>query len=269
MSDLRKLSDLAGAFARQPGLTSRVLGQLPYFLRGLGYATAYRDAGGASAAAPVPQSNPLRAFFEARRSGPGIWKWNHYFDLYHRHLARFIGRSPHVMEIGVYSGGSLDMWREYFGKGCRIYGVDLQPACKAYEREDTRIFIGDQGDRQFWRSLELPALDVLIDDGGHRPEQQIATLEEMLPRLSPGGVFLCEDIHGIHNGFAAYLQGLLKDVNAMHSGGAGKPVRPSPLQAAIQSIHFYPYVAVIEKRPAPLAELDAPRHGTEWQPFKL
>ena len=52
MSDLRKLSDLAGAFLRQPGLTSRVLGQIPYFMRGLGYATTYRDAGGAAGAVP-------------------------------------------------------------------------------------------------------------------------------------------------------------------------------------------------------------------------
>jgi len=116
---------------------------------------------------------------------------------------------------------------------------------------------------------QIPKVDVLIDDGGHRPEQQIATLEEMLPRIRPGGVYLCEDIHGINHGFAAYLQGMLNDLNAMRSGGAGKPVQASPLQAAIQSIHFYPYVVVIEKARVPLLELNAPRHGTEWQPFKL
>lgn len=251
----------------EPRLSARLLGKVAYMLRGFRYTENYREAGGPASGAV--EANPLRAFFEARREGPGIWKWQHYFDLYHRHLARFVGRQPHVMEIGVYSGGSLDMWRDYFGAGCQIYGVDLQAACKAYERPGTKIFIGDQGDRAFWRSLELPALDVLIDDGGHRPEQQIATLEEMLPRMRPGGVFICEDIHGVHNGFAAYLQGMLKDLNAIQSGGAGKPVRPTPWQAAIESVHFYPYVVVIEKRRAPLTGLDAPRHGTEWQPFKL
>ena len=238
-------------------------------LRGLRYAAGYREAGGAAPAAATPGANPLRDFFEARRAGPGIWKWTHYFDLYHRHLARFVGRQPHVMEIGVYSGGSLDMWRAYFGAGCRIYGVDLQPACKVYEREDTRIFIGDQGDRAFWRSLQLPALDVLIDDGGHRPEQQIATLEEMLPRLRPGGVFLCEDIHGMHNRFGAYLEGLLKDLNAFLLG------RRRQAGAAFGAAGGHPVDSLLSlcrgdrEGPAPVTELDAPRHGTEWQPFKL
>ncbi len=53
---------------------------------------------------PVP--NPLRDYFEANREGPGIWRWQHYFDIYHRHFARFVGREVNVLEIGVYSGGS-------------------------------------------------------------------------------------------------------------------------------------------------------------------
>jgi hypothetical protein len=48
---------------------------------------------------------------------------------------------------------------------------------------NTSIHIGDQGDREFWRAFRerVPPVDVLIDDGGHQPEQQIVTLEEMLP----------------------------------------------------------------------------------------
>src|SRR3954465_1864330 len=269
MSDLQRLAGIAGSFVRQPRASMRLLNQIPYVLRGMAYAAGYRQASGAAPVAAAAERNRMREFFDARRTGPGIWKWNHYLDIYHRHLAKFVGRGAHVMEIGVYSGGSLEMWRDYFGADCHVYGVDLQPACKAYENANTRIFIGDQADRGFWRSLQLPALDVLIDDGGHRPEQQIATLEEMLPRLRPGGVYLCEDIHGPNHGFGAYLQGLLRDMNAINPGSAGKPVRPSPLQAAIQSIHFYPYVVVIEKATSTVSELDAPKHGTEWQPFKL
>ena len=269
MSELQKITSVTSSFLRQPGLSMRLLSQIPYVLRGMAYAAGYRQPRDAVALAVAPERNRLREFFDARRAGPGIWKWNHYFDIYNRHLAKFVGRGAHVMEIGVYSGGSLEMWRDYFGSDCTVYGVDLQQACKAYENAHTKIFIGDQADRDFWRSLDLPALDVLIDDGGHRPEQQIATLEEMLPRLRPGGVYLCEDIHGPNHGFGAYLQGLLRDLNAINPGSAGKPVRPSPLQAAIHSIHFYPYVVVIEKSRSVVSELDAPKHGTEWQPFKL
>ena len=38
-------------------------------------------------------------------------------------------------------------------------------------------------------------------------------------------------------------------------------------QSHIDSIHWYPYAVAIEKRSAPLAELVAPKHGTEWEPF--
>src|SRR5947207_11688241 len=38
------------------------------------------------------QHNPLLAYFEAHRQGRGIWKWRHYFDVYHRHLAKFVGK---------------------------------------------------------------------------------------------------------------------------------------------------------------------------------
>jgi hypothetical protein len=41
----------------------------------------------------------------------------------------------------------------------------------------------------------------------------------------------------------------------------------SEFQSVIHSIHFYPFVIVIEKRPAPLQEMVAPKHGTIWEPF--
>jgi SAM-dependent methyltransferase len=148
-------------------------------------------------------SNPLRDFFEARQQGRGIWKWRHYFDIYHRHLQRFRGSSVALLEIGVYSGGSLDMWRDYFGPQAQIYGVDIEPACRAYESENVKIFIGDQSDRAFWRAFRerVQTLDIVIDDGGHLAEQQIVSLEELLSFLRPGGVYICEDIHRAHNAF--------------------------------------------------------------------
>lgn len=250
---------------------------LPNYLRGFDYSLQWKRAGRDSVHAsppdwegPQPDSpNPLRAFFDSRRDGRGIWKWEHYFDIYHRHFSRFIGREVHVLEIGIYSGGSLEMWRNYFGPKSRIYGVDIQPECKCYENEFTKIFTGDQGDREFWKTFKekVPFLDILIDDGGHQTEQQIVTLEEMLPHLRPGGIFLCEDIHGKNNGFAAYMHGIANHLNMHIYSKAGPGFAPTDFQRDIQSAHFYPYVAVLEKNRSPLEHLIAPRHGTEWQPF--
>ena len=41
--------------------------------------------------------------------------------------ASFAGAEVTVLEVGIYSGGSLLMWRDYFGADCTIYGVDIQP----------------------------------------------------------------------------------------------------------------------------------------------
>lgn len=264
-----KLAALCACFAREPRLSLRLIAQLPRILEGHAFAGSCVPAPGTQgiAASPKP-ANPLETFFNARRAGRGIDKWMHYFDIYHRHLAKFVGREVSLLEIGVYSGGSLEMWRHYFGEHCRIFGVDLQEACKAYENAYTRIFIGDQADRAFWRGFvrDVPQVDVLIDDGGHRVEQQIATLESMLPHIRPGGVYLCEDIHGIHNGFAAYLHGFAKPLNAIRHGAPGAVI-PSPLQRWIGSVHLYPYVAVVERSDAPVDSLDSVKHGTEWAPF--
>jgi SAM-dependent methyltransferase len=221
------------------------------------------------------QTNPLRAFFNARKQGRGIWKWEHYFDIYDRHFRRFRGREGHVLEIGVYSGGSLDMWADYFGPGARVYGVDIAPACKSYENATTKIFIGDQADRKFWSGFreKVPALDIVIDDGGHHPEQQIATFEELLPHLRPGGIFLCEDVHGAFNPFASYMHGVahkLNDFEQVRNNTEDMDRRivcpATPFQAAVGSVHFYPFVTVVERNATPVAELIAPKHGTQWQP---
>lgn len=216
-------------------------------------------------------SNPLRDYFEAHSKGAGIWKWRHYFDIYHRHFQKFVGRSVNILEIGIFSGGSLEMWKKYFGSGCHVYGVDIQPECLAYQSDSVTVMIGDQGDREFWRKFRAtaPRLDIVIDDGSHRPADQIVTVEELLPHLNPGGVYLCEDVHNSGNRFAQYVSGFAANLNASDLDWQENKISSpaTPFQSTIHSVHLYPYVVVIEKTTSPLKEFVGPRHGTEWQPF--
>src|SRR5262245_53430244 len=165
----------------------------------------------------TPERNVLHELFENRSKGPGIWKWRHYFDIYHRHLEKFRNKPVRIVEIGVYSGGSLDLWREYFGTQSEIIGVDIESSCKRYERPGVRIFIGDQANRQFWTKFReaVPRFDTVVDDGGHEPYQQIVTMEELLPYMNPGGVYICEDVHGVQNRFSQQVYGLADELNAM------------------------------------------------------
>ncbi len=227
----------------------------------------------ALAGPPGDLSNPLRAYFEQHREGRGLYKWLHYFEIYHRHFARFVGQQPHVVEIGVYSGGSLEMWQQYFGADCRVTGVDLLESCRAYAPPGVEIAVGDQADRRFWERFRAttPPVDILIDDGGHTPEQQRVTLEELLLHLKPGGVYLCEDILGGGNAFAAYVAGLADQLNVprlakLHRTESGLGCRTTGFQSRIGSIHLYPYVVVIERSPEPIAELASLRRGSQWHP---
>ncbi len=220
-------------------------------------------------------SNPLQDYFEANKEGPGIWKWRHYFEIYDKYLSGFRGKPVNVLEIGVYSGGSLGMWQQYFGPACRIFGVDIAPACRAYERDSIEIFIGDQADRGFWKTFRdaVPILDVVIDDGGHEVDQQVISLEEILPYLAPGGVYICEDVHGLKNAFHTYVSGLAHNLNGGKMvADLDNPERrlvcdTSNFQASIYAIHFYSFVAVIEKRRQAVAEFVAPKQGSQWEPF--
>jgi cephalosporin hydroxylase len=217
-----------------------------------------------------PSQNPLKEYFKNNVAGPGIWKWEHYFDAYERHFSKFRGTNITVLEIGIYSGGSLPMWRQYFGEQSKIVGVDIEEACRTYEGDRISIQIGDQENRDFWSGFrkQHPEIHVLIDDGGHTPEQQMVTLEEMLPYMPTGSVYVCEDIHGATNRFSTFASSLVNNLNATESKTEDQSgFYTGEFQRTIHSLHFYPFLCVIEKQVVPIQKLEAPRQGTVWQPF--
>jgi 23S rRNA U2552 (ribose-2'-O)-methylase RlmE/FtsJ len=229
-----------------------------------GYRYGQRLApGNGAVGSPVPAPGPgaLEQYWDAHTEGPGIWKFRHYFEIYERHFSKFVGTDVHVAEIGIFSGGSLPMWRKYFGPQSHIYGIDIQEACRAYQGEGVSVFIGDQGDPAFWNDFrrQVRTLDIVIDDGGHQVDQQITTLEAVLPHLRPGGVYMCEDVGGIHNRFQAYVNGLSRNLAA--------DFKASPFNQVVHSIHHYPFAVVIEKPVAPVERFVDERHGTRWEPF--
>jgi len=213
-----------------------------------------------AAAQPREGANPLAAYFFAN-PGRMIQKWHHYFDIYHRHFQAFRGQSPVVLEIGVFQGGSLQMWREYFGPGAQIVGIDVDQRCKQFEEEQISVMIGNQADRAFLADVrrQLPRIDIVIDDGGHRMDQQIASFEELYPHLQPNGVYLCEDNHtsyfqrygGGHRRpgtFIEYSKGLIDRLHAWHSEEP-ETFGVDELTRNTYALHFYDSILVAEKRP--------------------
>ena len=44
------------------------------------------------------------------------------------------------------------MWKDYFGKGAQIIGVDIDEKTKAFEEEQIHVEIGSQSDRNFFKN---------------------------------------------------------------------------------------------------------------------
>jgi SAM-dependent methyltransferase len=165
-----------------------------------------------------------------------------------------------VLEIGVFHGGSLQMWKQYFGPGARIIGVDIDPRCKQFEEPGIEVRIGDQADRPFLAvlRLEFPHVDIVIDDGGHTFPQQIASFEELYAHVQPHGVYLCEDIHTSYA--PSFGGGLRRDgtfieysknlIDRLHPWYTFEPEHfaVDAITRSTHSLHFYDSVLAIEKR---------------------
>jgi hypothetical protein len=188
-----------------------------------------------------------------------IDKWLHYFEVYDLYFNRFRGRELTILEIGVSHGGSLQMWKDYFGAQVKVYGIDIDPRCKQLEEQNIEIFIGSQSDRDFLREVKekIPPVDILIDDGGHTMDQQIVTFEELFDHIKDDGIYLCEDLHtsywikfgGGHKRagtFIEYSKNFIDLLNAHHSEQSALAVDDFTRKAF--SVHFYDSVLVILKR---------------------
>ena len=195
-------------------------------------------------------------------NNPGrlIHKWMHYFEIYERHLERFRNKEVHMLEIGVFHGGSVQMWKEYLGPKAHIYGVDVMPRAKALEEDRVKIFIGDQSDPDFLATLkrDIPRIDILLDDGGHAMNQQIVTFQELFQHVADDGIYLCEDLHTSYwpeyggglrreGSFIEFSKKLIDQLSAWHTRNPEfHEVDDFTLSA--HSMHFYDSMLVIEKR---------------------
>lgn len=234
----------------------------------------------ASRTSPFKRSTVLQRYWNNLNSGPGLFKWDHYFDMYDKHFARFRGTDVRMAEVGVFSGGSLKMWRWHFGERAHIYGIDISNRTQVYEKNEhfgrpDGIFVGDQGDPDFLKRFvgAVPQIDIFIDDGSHAPEHQKATFKAVWPHVSPGGVYWCEDVKRAAHPFARFVfeQHVERGMNAI-SREAQRRGKLSAAQAHTAEVSFYPFVVVVEKQPSKAGcspqgcTFNSLKHGTEWQP---
>ena len=190
-------------------------------------------------------------------------RWEHYFRVYERFFAQYRNKDDfRMLEIGVSQGGSLDVWRLYFGPAALIVGVDIDPRCKGYEAGKTLVRTGSQDDRGFLRDLarEFSAFDVIVDDGGHTMTQQITTFEELYHCVRPGGIYLVEDVHTSYHDpfgggyrrdgtFIEFAKSKVDELNGYHIDEQRS--RAAPFYQNTYGISFYDSMVVFQKEIVP------------------
>lgn len=184
-----------------------------------------------------------------------IDKWVHYFPIYEKWFSPYRGKEIVFVEIGVQNGGSVQMWKNYFGKSAQIIGVDIDECCKQFEEEQIAIEIGSQEDENFWAAFKekYPRVDILLDDGGHTMNQQITTFREMFPHIKDGGLYMCEDCHtsyvkdfgGGLNNPASFIEFTKRIIDEINFADLNKSPTYNTLN--LSGLHFYDSVVVAEK----------------------
>ena len=250
----------------------------------------------AATAAPYAPSDPNNEFEQWTAdhvSGPILHKARHYFAIYERHFRpvrtavaarqRTGEQRPlRMLEIGVQSGGSLELWKSYFGEASQLLGLDINPATERFtnRKRGIKVHLGSTSDAAFMHRLvrqlsSQEPLDIVIDDGSHHSLDIWRAFTALYPLVrTNGGVYLVEDLHtnywmngefqerGQNFSFVNRAKALVDEMNAYDAvdprhnkkhfrRGARAPLQelaPTAFTNSTASIHFYNGVVVIEKQ---------------------
>ena len=146
------------------------------------------------------KDTPNNELFQIFSADTNVHKWHHYFEIYSKHFEPYRSHPIKMLEIGVYRGGSLRMWKKYFHPESTIVGIDIDKSCKEHEiaNQKVHVRIGSQADPDFLNKVneEFGPFDIILDDGSHKTHHQITSFGALFrPALKEGGCYMVEDLH--------------------------------------------------------------------------
>ena len=126
-------------------------------------------------------------------------KWELYLHVYDDILNGRRADPCRLLEIGVQNGGSLELWAKYFANAKVIVGCDIDTECSRLFFDDPRIhlIVADINSKEARAHVTdiSDSYDIIIDDGSHVPSDIIEAFLNFFPLLSPGGIYVVEDMH--------------------------------------------------------------------------
>lgn len=202
----------------------------------------------------------LQEIYE-QHEGRLLNKWSHYIGIYDQYFSKYRNKEIVFLEIGIAHGGSLQIWRKYFGEKALIIGVDINSECKKFEEGNTKVFIGSQEDPAFLQQLkkEVPMADILLDDGGHTMKQQITTFNILFDHVKEDGIYACEDLHtsywdayggGYKNkhSFIEFSKNFIDNIHGWHATKKDSAKMFNKITESVFGVHYFDSILLLEKK---------------------
>jgi fibrillarin-like rRNA methylase len=152
----------------------------------------------------MPQLDKINEKFQSDKGGKHCYL-NEYYQLKFDPIRL---ATKKLLEIGVYEGASIRLWKDFF-VNADIYALEkLHKRSGMFDNEDRiHLVIGDSTSWESYSSIPND-IDIIIDDGSHKPQDQFLTFQQAFNKLADGGLYIIEDVRDIES-----LSSLLKEIN--------------------------------------------------------
>ena len=193
---------------------------------------------------------------------------NNYLHVYDCVFESLIDRPVKLLELGVRTGGSLRLWRDYFPHGT-IAGLDVEPQAGEQNDDRLRIYKGRQEDTSLLSKIAAEVapdgFDIVIDDASHIAAPTRTSFWHLFDHhLKPGGLFAIEDWgtgyweawpdgrawranEPHHAGMVGFIKELV-DEQAAHDVSRGWYDEPWERTSRFESIFLVSSIAIVRRK---------------------
>jgi cephalosporin hydroxylase len=124
-----------------------------------------------------------------------------YLPLYQKLLISKKETAKNILEIGIYSGGSIKLWNDFF-TNATVYGLDIMNIDNVWEeiKNNEKIILhtsSDAYDNNFFNTNFLNKkilCDFILDDGPHSLESMKQFIKLYSQILTSDGILIIEDV---------------------------------------------------------------------------
>lgn len=123
-----------------------------------------------------------------------------YLPLYQKLLINKKETAKNVLEIGIYQGGSIKLWKDFF-TNATVYGLDIMPITNVWEsiKNKEKIILHTSRDAYnatFFNQtfLNKVKFDFMLDDGPHTIESMQQFIRLYSQVMTDDGILIIEDV---------------------------------------------------------------------------